>query len=179
MGILSHISAPWLAAVCSPRMSIQFQSQNFQHILRMCNTNVDGRQKVMFGLTAIKGIGRRFSNIICKKCDIDLNKRAGDLTTDEINKIVAVISNPLQFKIPSWMLNRQRDVKDGKTNQKYANFLDQALREDLERMKRVRLPRVCDTTGASGCVASTPRPRAVIVLSQAWTPRRSELGRPD
>merc|ERR1712182_66352 len=122
-------------------MSIQFQSQNFQHILRMCNTNVDGRQKVMFALTAIKGIGRRFSNIICKKCDIDMNKRAGELTTDEINKVVAVISNPLQFKIPSWMLNRQRDVKDGKTSQKYANFLDQALREDMERMKRCRLHR--------------------------------------
>merc|ERR1711862_63772 len=59
---------------------------------------------------------------------------------DEV-KIVAVISNPLQFKIPSWMLNRQRDVKDGKTSQKYANFLDQALREDIERMKRVRLHR--------------------------------------
>merc|ERR1712205_248768 len=122
-------------------MSIQFQSQNFQHILRMGNTNVDGRQKVMYALTAIKGIGRRFSNIICKKCDIDLNKRAGELTTDEINKIVAVISNPLQFKIPSWMLNRQRDVKDGKTSQKYANFLDQSLREDMERMKRCRLHR--------------------------------------
>eukprot|EP00403_Amphidinium_massartii_P028233 CAMPEP_0178404294 /NCGR_PEP_ID=MMETSP0689_2-20121128/17807_1 /TAXON_ID=160604 /ORGANISM="Amphidinium massartii, Strain CS-259" /LENGTH=122 /DNA_ID=CAMNT_0020025269 /DNA_START=185 /DNA_END=553 /DNA_ORIENTATION=- len=89
----------------------------------------------------IKGIGRRFSNIICKKCDIDLEKRAGELTTDEINKIVAVISNPLQFKIPAWMLNRQRDVKDGKTSQKYANFLDQSLREDLERMKRARLHR--------------------------------------
>ena len=48
----------------------------------------------------------------------------------QVNKIVAVISNPLQFKIPSWMLNRNRDVKDGKTSQKYANFLDQALRED-------------------------------------------------
>merc|ERR1719273_2493843 len=122
-------------------MSIQFQSQNFQHILRMCNTNVDGRQKVMYALTAIRGIGRRISNIICKKCDIDLNKRAGELTTDEVNKIVAVISNPLQFKIPSWMLNKQRDTKDGKTSQKYANFLDQSLREDLERMKRVRLHR--------------------------------------
>merc|ERR1712226_1064513 len=88
--------------------------------------------------TAIRGIGRRISNIICKKCDIDLNKRAGELTTDEINKIVAVISNPLQFKIPSWMLNKQRDTKDGKTSQKFANFLDQALREDMERMKRVR-----------------------------------------
>lgn len=30
----------------------------------------------------------------------------------QVNKIVAVISNPLQFKIPAWMLNRQRDVKD-------------------------------------------------------------------
>ncbi len=48
---------------------------------------------------------------------------------DQVNKIVAVVSNPLQFKIPSWMLNRQRDNKDGKTSQKYANFLDQALRE--------------------------------------------------
>ena len=67
---------------------------------------------------------------VCKKCDIDLNKRAGELTTDEVNKIVAVVSKPLEFKIPAWMLNRNRDVKDGKTSQKYANFLDQALRED-------------------------------------------------
>ena len=66
---------------------------------------------------------------VCKKCDIDLNKRAGELTTDEVNKIVAVVSKPLEFKIPAWMLNRNRDVKDGKTSQKYANFLDQALRE--------------------------------------------------
>ena len=34
-------------------MSVQFQSQNFQHILRMCNTNVDGRETVPYGLTAI------------------------------------------------------------------------------------------------------------------------------
>jgi len=31
----------------------------------MCNTNVDGRQKVMFALTAIRGMGRRISNIVC------------------------------------------------------------------------------------------------------------------
>merc|ERR1711924_429419 len=58
-----------------------------------------------------------------------------------INKIVAVIGNPLQFKIPAYMLNRQRDVKDGKTCHKYANFLDQCLREDIERMKKMRLHR--------------------------------------
>ena len=25
--------------------------------------------------------------------------------------------NPRQYKIPDWFLNRQRDIKDGKTNQ--------------------------------------------------------------
>merc|ERR1739848_381628 len=109
MGLKLFVSIIGFPPCDRAAMSIQFQSQNFQHILRMCNTNVDGRQKVMYALTAIRGLGRRFSNVICKKCDIDLNKRAGELTTDEVNKVVAVASSPLQFKIPSWMLNRQRD----------------------------------------------------------------------
>lgn len=41
----------------------------------MLNTNVDGKQKIMFALTSIKGIGRRFANIVCKKADVDMNKR--------------------------------------------------------------------------------------------------------
>ena len=48
---------------------------NFQHILRVLNTNLDGKVKVMFALTSIKGVGRRFSNIACKKAEVDLNKR--------------------------------------------------------------------------------------------------------
>lgn len=52
-------------------------NEDFQHILRIQNTNVDGKQKVMFALTSIKGIGRRFANIICKKADVDMNKRLG------------------------------------------------------------------------------------------------------
>ena len=55
-------------------MSLVVES-NFQHILRMLNTNIDGRQKVMYALTAIRGVGRRFSNIVLKKADIDLTKR--------------------------------------------------------------------------------------------------------
>merc|ERR1712154_393122 len=71
----------------------------------------------------------------------DMNKRAGEMTTDEINKIVAVISNPLQFKIPKWFLNRQKDYKDGKHSQVFANALDSKLRDDLERLKKIRCNR--------------------------------------
>ncbi len=57
----------------------------FQHILRIMGTNIDGKRKVMFALTAIKGIGRRFSNVVLKKADVDLDKRAGECTDEEVN----------------------------------------------------------------------------------------------
>lgn len=50
-------------------------SHQFQHILRLLNTNVDGKRKIMYALTEIKGVGRRYSNVVCKKADVDLNKR--------------------------------------------------------------------------------------------------------
>ena len=56
-------------------MSLIMNESNFQHILRVLNTNLDGKVKVMFALTSIKGVGRRFSNIACKKAEVDLNKR--------------------------------------------------------------------------------------------------------
>ncbi len=57
--------------------SLLVAGQEFQHILRLLNTNVDGRTKIMYALTSIRGIGRRFANIICKKAEVDMKKRAG------------------------------------------------------------------------------------------------------
>merc|ERR1712038_1560319 len=115
--------------------------QNFQHILRVMNTNIDGKRNIMFAMTAIKGIGRRYANIVLKKADIDLKKRAGELSEEEIDKIVTIMQNPRQYKIPDWFLNRQKDIKDGKTGQMMSNFLDNKLREDLERLKKIRAHR--------------------------------------
>merc|ERR1712100_599293 len=121
--------------------SLVISDANFQHILRVLNTNIDGRIKVMFALTSIKGVGRRFANIICKKAEVDLNKRAGELTPDEVERVVTIIQNPRQFKIPDWMLNRKKDIKDGKFGQMVSNGLDMKLRDDLERMKKIRAHR--------------------------------------
>ena len=53
--------------------------ENFQHILRVMNTNIEGQRKIMYALTSIKGCGRRYANLCCKKAEIDLAKRAGEL----------------------------------------------------------------------------------------------------
>lgn len=101
--------------------------------------------------------------MVCKKADVDMNKRAGELTEEEviellsvkryhyphlppslcvqIDRIITIMQNPRQYKIPDWFLNRQRDIRDGKFSQLLANQLDHKLREDLERMKKIRAHR--------------------------------------
>jgi len=63
------------------------------------------------------------------------------ITKEEENNIKAIIASPQQFEIPAWFLNRQRDHKTGQTKQVVSNILDSKLREDLERMKKIRLHR--------------------------------------
>lgn len=146
--------------VLSPAIYLSHSLITVQHILRLLNTNVDGKRKVMYALTEIKGVGRRYSNIVCKKADVDLNKRcvtsrasrrtavlitgvtrAGDLNSDELERLVTIIQNPTQFKIPLWFLNRQRDIVDGKNSQILSNGVDSKLRDDLERLKKIRAHR--------------------------------------
>lgn len=117
------------------------EKSGFQHILRLLNTNVDGRQKIMFALTAIKGCGRRYAGLVCRKAEVDLNKRAGELDQAELERIVNIMQNPKNYKIPDWFLNRQKDSKDGKYSQLLSNNLDNKLREDLEHLKKIRVHR--------------------------------------
>ena len=41
-------------------------------------------------------------------------------------------------QVPDWFLNRQRDFKDGKTGQIVSSTVDSKLREDFERLKKIR-----------------------------------------
>lgn len=67
--------------VTSTQSSLIVDSEKgFNHILRVLNTNIKGSQKVNFALVAIKGLGRRFTNLVLKRARIDLDKRAGELT---------------------------------------------------------------------------------------------------
>ena len=118
-------------------MSLQMTNE-FQHILRVLNTNIDGKRKVMFAMCKITGIGRRFSNILCKKAEIDVTRRAGTLSNEEIEKLVAIINNPKQFKVPDWMVNRQKDYATGKSSHTVVNVLIGNTRSDIERLKKIR-----------------------------------------
>ena len=114
---------------------------DFQHILRLQNTNIDGRQKVPFAIRKIRGIGRRLAFVLCKTADIDVNRRAGTLSEAERTKLCTILADPLAHKVPFWFLNRKKDPVNGKSTHHYSNLLDSALRDDLERMKKMHMHR--------------------------------------
>ncbi|KAH9582087.1 Ribosomal protein S13 [Trypanosoma melophagium] len=122
-------------------MSLTLQPEHFQHIVRLLNTNVEGKRKVPFALRMVKGIGIRFAYMVCKKAGIDAERRAGTLTAEELEKVSEVIADPAKFKIPSWFLNRQRDPKTNKMEHLTGSMVDTRLREDLERLRKNRVHR--------------------------------------
>uniref|UniRef100_A0A8C6G9S6 Small ribosomal subunit protein uS13 n=1 Tax=Mus spicilegus TaxID=10103 RepID=A0A8C6G9S6_MUSSI len=109
--------------------------EKFQHILRVLNTDIDGQRKIAFAITAIMGVGRSHAHVVLRKADIDLTK-AGERTEDEVERVITIMQNPRQYRIPDWFLNRQKDGKGGKYSQALASGPDNKLPEDLERLKK-------------------------------------------
>ena len=56
-------------------------------------------------------------------------------------KCLLTILSTTDYNIPKWFLNRQRDIRDGTWSQLISNALDTKLREDLERLKKIRAHR--------------------------------------
>jgi ribosomal protein S13 len=74
----------------------------------------------------------------CASTRLVLTSSAGELNSDELERIVTIMQNPAQFKIPEWFLNRQRDITTGKSGHLLSNIIDQQMRTDLERLKKIR-----------------------------------------
>lgn len=121
------------------RMSLHFtETSQMQDIIRMFNTNINGRAKVIRALTGIKGIGLRISTLLCKKAGIDMSLRAGEVPQEQLDQIAVILADPQSYGIPEWLLNRQRDTFTGKSTQLIANQVEADYRLYLERAKRIK-----------------------------------------
>merc|ERR1711977_18477 len=122
----------------SVNMGSLVATEDFTHIIRLLNTNVDGKEKIMYALTKIRGIGRRFANLICKKGEIDMSKRAGELTVEQLENLMEIIARPQAYKIPRWFLNNQKEYKEGTYSQVTAAQIAGLMRDTMERIKKIR-----------------------------------------
>ena len=63
--------------------------------------------KLIIYVLMLQGVGRRYANIVCKKADIDLTKRAGELTEEEVSRFYRL--NKSYFKIHNIIQNFQNN----------------------------------------------------------------------
>ena len=121
-------------------MSLTTRPTNFREKLffRKLRSQVDGNAKVEYGLTQIKGIGRRFAQAIIIVIGINPDLRIGALPEKDLNRIEEVIIDPITNGIPAWMVNRKKDLVTGENLHIFGNRLELSVRRDIDRMKRIR-----------------------------------------
>lgn len=61
-------------------MDTPVRSDKYRDLLRMFNTNVDGKYCLCIALTRIKGVGRRFAKVVCQVAGINPYIRAGEIS---------------------------------------------------------------------------------------------------
>lgn len=113
-------------------------SQEFRHILRITDTDVDGTLKVPFAVSRIKGISLSLANAILKKAGVDPNTRVGFLTDTNIEKIEEIIEDPAKYGVPSWLLNRRKDSETGKDKHLLGADLVLRTKMDIDEMKEIK-----------------------------------------
>jgi small subunit ribosomal protein S13 len=113
-------------------------SQEFRHILRIMGSDVDGTLKAQYALTKIKGISRNLSWIILRKAEVDPAVRAGFLKETDIEKIEEVIKDVGKLGLPSWMMNRRKDLETGKDMHLISADLVLRNKMDIEEMKNMK-----------------------------------------
>ncbi|MDD1773930.1 MAG: 30S ribosomal protein S13 [Methanobacterium sp.] len=112
--------------------------EEFKHMVRIARRDVDGNKPVVNALADIKGVGIALSGAISSSMGLDLNQKIGYLSDNKINEIEKSIRHPEKLKIPEWMLNRRNDYETGKTEHLIESDLMMRLRDDLNRMKKIR-----------------------------------------
>ena len=111
--------------------------ENFNYILRIVNTDINGENNIVQGLTQIKGIGRHMATLIADTVGVDRKIKFGNLPDSEIEKIKEVLENIDEYA-PAWMLNYQKDVYTGDNMHLISTDVAIRLRDDINMMKMIR-----------------------------------------
>jgi len=108
-----------------------------RHIVRIADTDLEGRRSVTYALTGIKGISRRLAKIISVNSGVDPYATIGYLKDPEIEKLQSSVDSITSI-IPPWMVNRQNEILSGEDRHLIGTDVMLGLNEDLNLMKKMR-----------------------------------------
>ncbi len=113
------------------------EQDEIKHIVRIANTDLEGKKNVQYSLTGIKGINRRIARIISDRSNVDPAATIGYLDDEKIDSLKKTIEE-IESILPTWMLNRRKDLLTGDDKHILATEILLTRREDLNTLKKTR-----------------------------------------
>lgn len=166
------------------------QKQDFRHIVRLVETDLDGRKTVVYALRGVRGIGTRSAQVIASMAGVEPGGRIGHLKDEEVERLRAAVERFSQ-SAPPWLLNRPRDPVSGENQMKVGTDWVVMVREDVERMKRIRSYKGVRhefgykvrgqrtrSTGRGGAVVGVVRKKELAKLKEAKTAEAGKAAAP-
>src|SRR5574341_245301 len=117
------------------RIFVHLASQEYRHIVRIAGKDVPGAKKMIIGVSQVRGIGYSFAKAILDVLKIDQNSNVGFLTESQVDAIEKAMRNPDSLNVPSWFLNRRKDIESGSDLHLITSEIEFNVRNDVEREK--------------------------------------------
>ena len=121
-----------------PSFSDARKSEDFRHFIRIANTDLNGNHTIERSLKQIKGISFQFAHAICYILKIDGNLKTGYLDDKIVQRIEALLKDPIKGGIPTWMFNRRNDVETGADMHIITTDLEFTQSNDIKMMKKIK-----------------------------------------
>ena len=110
---------------------------DFNYIIRLADSDIDGLSRIGMGLTSVKGVGARTAMAICEIAGVDKEKLGGHFNDEELQQIRdAIESYPTE--VPLWMLNRQRDIETGDELHLFSMDVSMTQDDDIARLRATK-----------------------------------------
>jgi small subunit ribosomal protein S13 len=113
-------------------------SREFNYIVRLHGSNLDGTKLIPYALCDLKGVGIRVSRTVVKNLGLDPSLRLGTLSDADVRRLEEMLDNPTSGGIPAWMFNRRKDSQTGKDLHILGSDLTLREREDIDLMRETR-----------------------------------------
>ena len=109
-----------------------------KHLVRIANTDLDGRKNIAFVLAAIKGVGIPLAHAVCRVAKVNVHAKVGALSDSDVKKIEEIVKDPVKAGLPSWLFNRRRDYETGKDRHVISGDLQFNTENDIKMMKKIK-----------------------------------------
>ncbi|MBU0471488.1 MAG: 30S ribosomal protein S13 [Nanoarchaeota archaeon] len=112
--------------------------QEFKYIIRIANTDLSGNKPILYALRKIKGVNIMIANALCGLGNIQKDKKAGNLSPKEAEKLTSLIKEMTTIGVPEWLMNRRKDPETGKDIHLHGPELQFTKDNDIKMFKKTK-----------------------------------------